>query len=147
MRLGGMPGGWTTHRGYSLLRAIGNGELDLRSREWSLIKSVLHTLAKDQGTTWEDLSQARQLISERAAFKALALSCMERWALEHGIVGKDGQIASCLRGHYLAFANSLRHDLLAIGIERLPKDVPRLEDWTPSTPRQDGQNGTEEPSE
>lgn len=117
MRLG-TPHHWQTHGGYSLLRAVTKGELDGRSAVAQAIKTMCHQLARDLGSGWATLSAQQRLLCESVATKATVLSLMVGHALSHDVVEQDGKLRPPLGGHFLAWSNSLRLDLQALGLER-----------------------------
>ena len=111
------------HGAYSLLRHVAAGTLDQRTRHAAAIRIVCEQLARDLGAEWEELSVQQRLLIEQVAVKATVLGTVAVHALDRGIVDADGRLISPLNEHYLAFANSLRLDLLALGLERREKHV------------------------
>jgi hypothetical protein len=114
---------WQTHGGYSLLRRVAVGSLDGRTRNAAAIRATRQQLAVDLGSTWDELPLQQRLLVEQVAVKATVLGAMAEYGLASGIVDPDGKLWSPLGDHYLAWSNSLRLDLQALGLERKAKDV------------------------
>jgi len=68
------------------------------------------------------LSAPRRLLTESTAVVATVIHMMASWALQHGMVGEDGQLVSLLRSDFAAFANLLRKNLVTLGLERRIKE-------------------------
>ncbi len=105
------------------MRAVSKGELDGREGHALAIKASCHQLAGALGESWEDLSPQRRLLVEQASVKAVVLGIMAGYALARNVIGRKGVLQAPLTGHYLAWSNSLRLDLLALGLARVPKDA------------------------
>lgn len=110
------------HGIWSLVAAMrGTRALDGRSVEALALKRTMLALASARGCTkWEDLSPQLQIIARRISFKDLICTTLENTALENG---KQG-VPETLWQAYLNWSGSLRGDLMAFGLERVPKDVP-----------------------
>jgi len=81
-------------------------------------------LASARGCSkWDDLSPQLQILARRVAFKDLICSTVETAALENGKKG----VPESLWQAYLNWSGSLRGDLLAFGLERVPRDLPSLQ--------------------
>ncbi len=98
-------------------RRLTLGALDLRTSEGQFAKAVRDALALHLGT---DLSAPQQLLVSAAAIKALRLELMVQRILAPDALDAQQD------GKFLAWANSLRRDLEAIGIARKPPRVPTL---------------------
>lgn len=119
----GVPHRWQTHGGYSLLRAVTKGNLDGRVAAAQAVKAICHQLARDLGSTWEDLSAQRRMLCESVAAKATILSLMVGYSLGGEVMAEDGTLRAPLGKHFLAWSNSMRLDLQALGLERTPKQA------------------------
>ncbi len=98
-------------------RRLTLGRLDLRTSEGAFAKAVRDALASHLGG---ELTAPQQLLVSAAAIKSLRLELMVQRILAPDALdaGQDGK--------FLAWANSLRRDLEAIGIARKPPRVPTL---------------------
>ena len=124
LQLGDLPGRLKgRHGAYGLLQTLSNGSLDGRSTEAIRIKAIVRALAADQGAPFEELSAPRRLLTESTAVVATVIHMMASWALQHGMVGEDGQLVSLLRSDFAAFANLLRKNLVTLGLERRIKEA------------------------
>ncbi len=114
------------HGVWSLVSAMrGQRALDGRTTEAQYLKRIMVALAAARGcSSWDDLSPQLQILARRLAFKDLICSSVEASALENG----KGGVPESLWQQYLMWSNSLRQDLMAFGLERVPRDVPDLED-------------------
>src|SRR5207249_4149235 len=93
-------------------------------REAEALAAIRQMLMAHLGdSTGEGLSVQTRLLVEQAALKAVVLRQMGAHALRHGVLQETGEPVPPLGEHYLAFSNSLRHDLLALGLARRAKDV------------------------
>lgn len=115
---------WSRHGGYTILSRVSSGRLDGRGRVALSLKARCNAMVRDLGEErWENLPIAKQLLVERAVVKALILARMDIYALTHGIINESGHLIPPLGEDYLAFSNSLRSDLVALGLERKEKIV------------------------
>ena len=130
---GGAPrgnGNALKHGGWSVLRAPAHGRLDGRTGLAKVVRQVRDALVRDLGAErLEDLSQQQRLLVARVVAKSLFAEATEAWLVDHGVIGEDGTVAAALGKHYLAVANSLRLDLQALGLRRVPRPVPSLEEY------------------
>ncbi len=108
------------HKIWSLVAAMrGTRVLDGRSVQAQTLKKTMIALSVSHGcSSWDELSPQNQILVRRMAFKDLICSAVEDEALENG-----KQVAEGLWDAYLSWSNSLRADLLAFGLERVPRDV------------------------
>ena len=73
-------------------------------------------LIKDLGPTENDLSTAQIVMIDRVTTKLGVIRCVEEHIRENSVmVGDD--LAPSLKANYLAYNNSLRLDLQALGLE------------------------------
>ena len=98
-------------------RRLTLGALDLRTSEGQFAKAVREALAAHLGG---ELTAPQQLLVSAAAIKALRLELMVQRILAPDALDAQQD------GKFLAWANSLRRDLEAIGIARKPPRVPTL---------------------
>jgi hypothetical protein len=118
---GRKPGVKVTHGAYSL---IARGEFPSKRRyieRW--LSEVRQGMIRDLGPAETDLSTAQAILIDRVIGKLGILRCIEEHVREKGVM-KGNDISSCLAHNYLSWANSLRLDLLALGIGK--KNAERL---------------------
>lgn len=100
------------HGAYSkILKADGLAALDQRTAFGKAVAALRRSLITDLGG---DPSVQQSFLIDRVIAKALQASALEAKLLE-------GHEAS--RAFYISLSNSLRHDLLALGLERKAKDM------------------------
>ena len=105
----------------------GQRRIDGRTRLGLGLKRIRDALVSDLGVArWEDLSTQQRMLATRVIHKHLFAECIETWLLENGPLRKNGTARPALGTNYLAITNSLRLDLQALGLTRVPKDVPDL---------------------
>ena len=108
--------------------------LDRRTSEGKFVLAIREQLTRHLGG---QLTAPQQLIVSAASIKALRLEMMLKTILSEEAIASGNQ-----DGQYLAWSNSLRRDLEAIGITR-PPQLPRLGDYlkaienTPPSPEED----------
>ncbi len=98
-----------------------NVKIDKRTRFGRAVSQLRRALIDDLGG---DLSTQKNLIVDRIVFKVLKLCSYE----SHIIDGNGGSNPSGEK-YYLAFANSLRLDLQALGLEKKILDPVSLTDY------------------
>ncbi len=146
LRIAPLPGNWETHGAYSLIQAAADGRLDLRRRDWPLVKSSAPKLVRYQGQdSFADLSWPRALLTEQAAFKSVVIAKIASWALAHGVLKDDGDLQGALGTKYLAWTGELRRTLEILGIERVAKPVGTLEAYV--TAKYGNRDGAKERAE
>ncbi|MGA2534318.1 MAG: hypothetical protein ABSG19_14930 [Candidatus Aminicenantales bacterium] len=79
-------------------------------------------LIRDLGPLETDLTVAQGILIDRALSKLCVLRVTEEWLKEHGLFTDKGELQPVLVQAYLAFANSLRLDLVALGSDRRKVD-------------------------
>jgi len=111
-----------THGVHSLVSAMrGTRHLDGRTAESRYLMTLMSNLATARGcSTWDELPPQLQILARRISFKDLICSAVEEEML------KSDEVPESLHHRYLSWSNSLRSDLMAYGLERIPKDVPDL---------------------
>ncbi len=102
------------HGGYSLLI---KGELpENRKYIRKYLSTTREGLIKDLGPAEEDLTTAQVIIIDRIVSKLGVIRCIEEHIRENSVlVGQD--LAPSLKASYLAYNNSIRLDLQALGID------------------------------
>ena len=88
--------------------------LDRRTKAGRVMRSVEADLTSDLGG---DPSTAERLLIQAAAVKATRVSLLSERLLEGEEPGEDGH-------HALSWLNSLRLDLVALGLQRRARDIP-----------------------
>jgi hypothetical protein len=107
------------HGGYSFMV---KGELpENRKHVLKYLTAARENLIRDLGPAEEDLSAAQIIIVDRIVSKLGIVRCIEEYIRENSVmVGSN--LAPSLRASYLAYNNSIRLDLIALGIEKRKGD-------------------------
>lgn len=108
------------HGGYSYLTS---GKLpETRTYILKYLMAVRHSLVHDLGPTENDLSTAQLVLIDRVTTKLGVIRCVEEHIRENSVmVGND--LAPSLKASYLAYNNSLRLDLQALGLDKRSEEV------------------------
>lgn len=114
------------HGGYALAARIEGGRLDLRRREDREFVAYRDRLVRDLRGDEEErgdwppagLSAQEQALVEEAAFKRAVVDALKVYALRSGVVKRNGRLAPVLAEHYITWAESLRRDLVSLGLQR-----------------------------
>ena len=102
------------HGGYSYLT---KGILpENRRHVRKYLSEVRECLVADLGPEEKDLSTAQRILIDRITCKLGVLRCVEEFLKERSIMQGD-ELAPSLKNHYLAYSNSIRLDLVALGIK------------------------------
>lgn len=103
-----------THGGYSFLT---KGALsENRTHILKYLMAAREGLVRDLGPTENGLSTAQIVLIDRITTKLGVIRCVEEYIRENTVmVGDD--LAPSLKASYLAYNNSLRLDLQALGLE------------------------------
>jgi hypothetical protein len=75
-------------------------------------------LVNDLGPLEADLTTAQVVLIDRVISKLSILRCVEEHVREKGVFTKAGELGPVLSKSYLAWANSIRLDLQALGIDK-----------------------------
>lgn len=111
------PNRRTKHGAYSqLLKPSSFDLLDKRTSFGKAVSQLRQALVRDLGGT---VSTQQSMLIDRAISKALRCSALEGQLLQ----GKETNLQ-----FYISLSNSLRLDLLALGLERRQKEVKTLQD-------------------
>lgn len=104
-----------SHGGYSYLTT---GALpEQRANVLKYLMAVRQGLVLDLGPTEEELSIAKIVLIDRITTKLGVIRCIEEHIRDNSVmVGDD--LAPSLKASYLAYNNSLRLDLQALGLEK-----------------------------
>jgi hypothetical protein len=103
------------HGAYSL---IARGTLPRKRRYLErFLGDVRQGLIKDLGPKEENLTTAQLILIDRIIGKLGVLRCAEEFVRESGVV-KGQELSPILKRSYLSWANSLRLDLQALGIDK-----------------------------
>ena len=92
--------------------------LDGRSRFAKAVKSLRKNLEKDLG---DDLSVMETLLLDRLIYKCIRLSSWEAASLKEDSTPSERDMRE-----YVSLANSLRHDLATLGLQRREADIEDL---------------------
>lgn len=104
-----------THGGYSFLST---GKLPEHRREVSrYLTAVREGLIRDLGPKEADLSAGQRILIDRVVTKLGVIRCMEEHVREGSVMSGD-DLTPCLKTSYLAYNNSVRLDLTALGIDK-----------------------------
>lgn len=105
----------SSHGGYSFLV---KGDLpEDRSHILKYLMAVREGLTRDLQDSGKGLTTAQIILIDRITTKLGVVRCMEEHVREHSVF-KGDELAPCLRASYLAYLNSVRLDLQALGIDR-----------------------------
>jgi len=107
------------HGGYSFLV---KGELpENRKHVLRYLTAARENLIRDLGPAEEDLTTAQIIIIDRIVSKLGVIRCIEEHIRENSVmVGHT--LASSLKASYLAYNNSIRLDLVVLGIDKRKGD-------------------------
>jgi len=103
------------HGAFSIM--IARGELpENRKYIQRYLREAREGLISDLGGREQNLTQAQLILVDRVIAKLGVIRCIEEHCRETGVF-QEGKLAHVLRDNYLAYTNSLRLDLQALGIE------------------------------
>lgn len=88
-----------------------------RSNILGYLMAVRQGLIQDLGPTENDLSTAKIVLIDRITTKLGVIRCVEEHIRENSVMAGD-ELAPSLKASYLAYNNSLRLDLQALGLEK-----------------------------
>lgn len=109
------PGRRKSHGGYAFLT---RGKLpENRAYIERYLTAARENLIRDQGPTEEDLTAAQIIIIDRIVSKLGVVRCIEEHIRENSVM-VGANLAPSLRASYLAYNNSIRLDLQALGIDK-----------------------------
>lgn len=98
----------------------------------------------------KNLSMAQIILTDRVVSKLGIIRCIEEYSKESGVF-QGQQIAPPLRENYLAYSNSIRMDLVALGIERkvsdrvlTPLEIVSVVDSQKESDKETGPEGSED---
>ena len=80
-------------------------------------RSIVSLAKSNVQDSCKSLTTAQLILIDRITTKLGVVRCMEEHIREHSVF-EGNELAPCLRASYLAYQNSLRHDLQALGIDR-----------------------------
>jgi hypothetical protein len=104
-----------SHGGYSYLTT---GTLpEQRSNVLKYLMAVRQGLVRDLGPTEDNLSTAQIILIDRITTKLGVIRCVEEHIRENSVMAGD-DLSLSLKASYLAYNNSLRLDLQALGLEK-----------------------------
>jgi hypothetical protein len=112
---GRKSGGPISHGAYSLLATGEYPESRKDVARW--LGVVRRCMIHDLGPTEADLTAAQLVLIDRVIGKLGVIRCVEEYVRKTGIM-QGGALAPILRNNYLAWTNSLRLDLMALGIAK-----------------------------
>ncbi len=105
------------HGGYSLM--IRAGVLpERRAYLRAYLTEAREGLVNNLGPLEADLTAAQVVLIDRVISKLSIIRCIEEHVREKGVFTKAGELDSVLSKSYLAWANSIRLDLQALGIDK-----------------------------
>lgn len=114
------------HGGFSILN---RAEVPYaRKKIMRYFHQVRDSIIQDLGGSAR-LTTAQLLLVDRIIFKLGFLRCVEIYIAEKGPFTEAGQLEPILRETYLAYANSLRLDLQALGIKEKAEEIITLTDY------------------
>jgi hypothetical protein len=89
-----------------------------RSYLRSYLEETRDGLIRDLGPLEADLTVAQRVLVDRVLSKLCILRVTEEWLKEHGLFTTGGELQPVLATAYLAYCNSLRLDLVALGLDK-----------------------------
>ena len=108
------------HGGYSLLT---KGELPENKKHIrAYLTGAREGLIQDLGPTEKDLTMAQIVLIDRVVTKLGVIRCIEEYIRENTVF-EGKRLSPCLRESYLAYNNSIRLDLAALGINKQNKEA------------------------
>lgn len=108
------------HGGYSLLT---KGELPENKKHIrAYLIGVREGLIQDLGPTEQDLTTAQIILIDRIVTKLGVVRCIEEYIRENTVF-EGKRLSPCLRESYLAYNNSIRLGLAALGINKRNKEA------------------------
>ena len=124
------------HGGYSLLV---KGELpENRKYIRRYLTSVREGLIQDLGPTEVDLTTAQIVLIDRVVTKLGVIRCIEEYIRENTVMTGD-RLSTSLRESYLAYNNSIRLDLQALGIDKKQSETLDLHEYIEDKYKKKGQ--------
>ena len=88
-----------------------------RTKILKYLMAVRQGLVQDLGPTENDLTVAKLILVDRVVTKLGVLRLIEEFVLETTVL-EGNELVPCLRASYLAYCNSVRLDLQALGLEK-----------------------------
>lgn len=118
------------HGGYSLLF---KGELpENRKHIARWLTEAREGLIADLGPGEGNLTSAQGIIIDRVISKLGVVRCIEEYIKENTVM-KGDRLSPSLRESYLAYNNSIRLDLQALGLDKRTSEVPDLQSYLKET--------------
>jgi hypothetical protein len=108
------------HGGYSLILKSG-GLPESRTYLRTYITEVRRDMIRDLGPRESDLTAAARMVLDRAVSKLCIIRVIEEWVKEEGVF-KGGELSPVLAKSYITYCESLRRDLLTLGISKRASD-------------------------
>lgn len=120
-----------THGGFAYLTS---GKLpEHRKYVEQYLTAARMNLIADLGPTEEDLTTAQIILIDRIVTKLGVIRCIEEHTREKTVM-TGNLLAPALRASYLAYNNSVRLDLQALGINiKKADDTPDIQDYIKAT--------------
>jgi hypothetical protein len=98
------------------------GELPIRRTYLrAYLTEVRAGLIRDLGPTEADLTTGQRVILDRAVSKLSILRCIEEYVKEEGVF-RGRELSPVLAKNYVTYAEALRRDLQALGIDKRKAD-------------------------
>jgi len=114
------------HGGYSFMV---KGELpENRKHILRYLTAARENLIRDLGPTEEDLTAAQIIIIDRIVSKLGVVRCIEEYIRENAVM-TGARLSPSLRESYLAYNNSIRLDLQALGIDKRQTENMNLQEY------------------
>ena len=125
------------HGGYSYLTT---GKLpENRTYITKYLMAAREGLIRDLGPTESDLSTAQIVLIDRLTTKLGVMRCVEEHIRENSVMEGD-DLAPSLKASYLAYNNSLRLDLQALGLNKKSEEVLTPYEIVEKETKQQGRN-------
>jgi len=109
-----------SHGGYSFLT---RGELpENRTHVLKYLMAAREGLIRDLGPSEENLSTAQIILIDRITSMLGIVRLMEEYIRERSVM-VGAELAPCLKASYLAYNNSIRLDLVSLGLDRKDQEL------------------------
>jgi hypothetical protein len=117
------------HGSRALERVLKENLIDQRTTTARMLRQIREDLAADAGGE-AALSNREKMLIDRSASILLICSSIETWAFSQKDLLTNGALPDVLSGHYLAYANSLRLNLVSLGLKPTrPDSEPSLHEY------------------
>jgi len=115
--------GQTTHGLRALQTILRQRKIDGRFTLAKLLKARREEYVAHYGGA-DHLPVPKSAVLDRVLFKTVLLESMECWALtQPELIGEGGVLPAIVLKDYITWSESLRRDLLVLGLERVAREI------------------------